>query len=87
MLPRSIAEDLKMGKEVKAEYFDNVSICYLDIVGFVALISKCTPLQVVQLLNSLYGYVQKPDFASNNSTTTTDRILMKTYFSWTSFQT
>ena len=56
MLPRSVAEDLKAGKEVKAEYFDNVSICYLDIVGFVALISKCTPLQVVQLLNSLYGY-------------------------------
>ena len=62
MLPRSIAEDLKMGKEVKAEYFDNVSICYLDIVGFVALISKCTPLQVVQLLNSLYGYVQMAVF-------------------------
>ncbi len=57
MLPRSVADDLKTGREVRTETFDNVSIVYLDIVGFVAMISKLTPIQVVELLNALYGSV------------------------------
>ncbi|CAC5423154.1 Guanylate cyclase soluble subunit beta-2,Soluble guanylate cyclase gcy-31,Soluble guanylate cyclase gcy-35,Head-specific guanylate cyclase,Receptor-type guanylate cyclase gcy-28,Soluble guanylate cyclase gcy-36,Guanylate cyclase soluble subunit alpha-1,Retinal guanylyl cyclase 2,Heat-stable enterotoxin receptor,Soluble guanylate cyclase 88E,Guanylate cyclase soluble subunit beta-1,Guanylate cyclase soluble subunit alpha-2 [Mytilus coruscus] len=54
MLPRKVAEDLKLGKPVKAESFEKVTIYFSDIVGFTTIAGDCTPIQVVELLNSLY---------------------------------
>lgn len=53
-IDRSVAEDLKLGKPVKAELFDGATIYFSDIVGFTKICSDSTPIEVVNLLNSLY---------------------------------
>lgn len=54
MMPREVADQLKMNKEVKAEHYDECTVYFSDIVGFTAISARSSPLDIVNMLNSLY---------------------------------
>lgn len=54
LLPKTIADDLKLGKRVEPEQFDFCTIFFSDIVGFTNIAKASTPLQVVTFLNDVY---------------------------------
>ncbi|CAJ0918781.1 unnamed protein product, partial [Mesorhabditis belari] len=54
MLPKQVADRLKVGQSVEPESFESVTIFFSDVVQFTNLAAKCTPFQIVNLLNDLY---------------------------------
>ncbi|KAF6209106.1 hypothetical protein GE061_014849 [Apolygus lucorum] len=54
MLPLSVAQRLKHTQHVPAEYYENVTIYFSDIVGFTEIAASSTPLEVVRFLNRVY---------------------------------
>ncbi|KNC97836.1 uncharacterized protein SPPG_06833 [Spizellomyces punctatus DAOM BR117] len=54
MLPRYVADAMKMGHEIPPKDFETVTILYSDIVQFTNLTAKSSPNQIVNLLNRLY---------------------------------
>ncbi|KAK6023548.1 adenylate/guanylate cyclase catalytic domain protein [Ostertagia ostertagi] len=46
MLPRQVAEKLKLGQSVEPETFESVTVFFSDVVSFTTLAAKCNPMQV-----------------------------------------
>ena len=57
MLPRSIADKLKVGQDIEAEMFEEASILFSDVVGFSDVAMLAEPIQIVDFLNTIYRYV------------------------------
>ncbi|XP_046328776.1 uncharacterized protein LOC124112690 [Haliotis rufescens] len=55
MLPKSVADILKSDEEFHAENYSEATIFFSDIQGFTQISARSSPVQVVQMLNSLYS--------------------------------
>ncbi len=54
LLPKTVADELKVGKQVAPEVFDTGTLFFSDICGFTRISAAGTPMQVVEMLNEMY---------------------------------
>ena len=54
ILPKEIADILKVENRIIAEQFDNASIMFADLVEFTPLTAELAPVEMVELLNEVY---------------------------------
>ncbi|XP_077574924.1 guanylate cyclase soluble subunit alpha-1 [Stigmatopora nigra] len=54
IFPGTVAQQLWQGQTVQAKNFEQVTLLFSDLVGFTAVCSLCTPMQVITMLNELY---------------------------------
>jgi class 3 adenylate cyclase len=55
ILPEPIAQRLKQSEGVIADYFENVSVLFADMVGFTQLSAQVSPRELVAKLNSIFS--------------------------------
>ncbi|WP_008314950.1 adenylate/guanylate cyclase domain-containing protein [Leptolyngbya sp. PCC 6406] len=55
VLPQLIAQRLKRGQKNIADYYDNVTVLFADIVSFTSLSSRIDPKSMVALLNDIFS--------------------------------
>nr|AAI37869.1 Gucy1b2 protein [Mus musculus] len=55
MLPEHVANQLKEGKKVAAGEFETCTILFSDVVTFTNICAACEPIQIVNMLNSMYS--------------------------------
>src|SRR3954454_15971708 len=55
VLPRSIADRLKLGEGLIADHYDDVTILFADVVDFTPFAARETPARVVAVLNEVFS--------------------------------
>ncbi|XP_023416205.2 guanylate cyclase soluble subunit beta-2-like [Cavia porcellus] len=55
MLPEHVANQLKEGKKVAAGEFETCTILFSDVVTFTNICASCEPIQIVNMLNSMFS--------------------------------
>uniref|UniRef100_A0A7S0MUX4 guanylate cyclase n=1 Tax=Pyramimonas obovata TaxID=1411642 RepID=A0A7S0MUX4_9CHLO len=55
ILPEHVAAPLSSGRKVKPEVYEDVTLFFSDIVGFTTISQKLQPIEVMNLLDRLYG--------------------------------
>ena len=53
MLPKAVADSLRTNKAT-SEMFESATVCFTEIEGFKSIARSCTPLQLFDLLNTIY---------------------------------
>ncbi|ERT05379.1 sensory box protein [Lyngbya aestuarii BL J] len=56
ILPQPIAERLQKKSGIIADYFQDVSVLFADLVGFTDFSSEATPAQILEILNSIFSH-------------------------------
>ncbi len=56
ILPQPVARQLKEGAATVADAYDDVSVMFIDICGFTALSNRSAPVEIVQMLNSVFSH-------------------------------
>jgi guanylate cyclase len=56
ILPRSVAEQLKIGTRTIADQFSSASILFADVVDFTPLAERLPPTRVVAILDRLFSH-------------------------------
>lgn len=59
ILPYKIAKRLKSGEEMIADKYDNVTVFFLDIIGFTIISKRITPEELVNMLNMVFTRLDK----------------------------
>uniref|UniRef100_A0A914QNF1 Guanylate cyclase n=1 Tax=Panagrolaimus davidi TaxID=227884 RepID=A0A914QNF1_9BILA len=54
LLPKTVADELKLGRTVPPKNYKMATVMYSDIVGFTSLCSESQPMEVVTLLSGLF---------------------------------
>jgi class 3 adenylate cyclase len=55
VLPKAIADRLKLGESAIADYFPAVTVLFADLVGFTAYAARLAPATVVERLNEIFS--------------------------------
>lgn len=55
IMPKPIINRLKQGEKTIADYFEDVTVMFADIVGFTQLSGRVSPLELVNMLNNVFS--------------------------------
>lgn len=55
ILPASVVERMRQGEVGIADRFPEATILFSDLVGFTSLASRCSPGQIIEILNNLFS--------------------------------